>query len=305
MTTRDGISQTSWTMSYEGESFEDGSIGALELADALRALQSLVVRCNALTNDPETPPLLRIRTQPPASFEFLSDLSVYTAAAPLIADVRLTADALRAVIFGARGALGVLGLIAALRGRIASNTERQGDSIIVEETADYKRTIVPLRTFELADDRDVRVYAAGVFAPLRGNGNNRLVIRDGSDDLFSMSGNDIDTFEYNDVGTNGDRDMELPVQSLRVVAVNLVNRNARWRFSDGDRTDYYYIRDEEFLDRVMNGEERFGKGDILICRVVQTQYTRSNGQVAARYNVIRVLEHQQPAVQAPLFEDTP
>lgn len=249
--------------------------------------------------------MLRIRSQPPGSFEFLSELSVHIAAAPLIADIRLTADALRAVIFGVRGTLGVLGLIAALRGRMASNTERQGDSIIIEETADYKRATIPLRIFDLAMDRDVRMSAAGVFAPLRGNANNNLVIRDGPDDIFSMNGNDIDAFEYGDTGADGDREMELPVQSLSVVAVNLANRNARWRFSDGKHTDSYYIRDEEFLDRVMGGEERFGKGDILICRVVQSEYTQRNGQVSTRRNVIRVLEHQQPAIQEPLFEDTP
>ncbi len=299
------ITQSSWTVSYEGENFEDGSIGALELADALRALQSLVVRCNALTNDPETPPVLRIRAQPPASFEFLSELNVYTAAVPLIADVRLTADALRAVIFGARGTLGVLGLIAALRGRMASDIERQGDSIIIEETAEYRRAVVPSQIFNLAADRDVRISAAGLFAPLRGSANNSLVIRDDSDDVFSMNGSDIDAFEYGRIGADEDNDTDLPAQSLRISAVNLANRNARWRLSDGKRTDSYYIRDEEFLDRVMDGEERFGKGDILICRVLQTEYTRRNGQLSTRYNVIRVLEHQQPPIQEPLFTDTP
>ena len=303
MTLQDQVSMASWTMSYGGESFEDGGIGALELADALHGIQNLVGRCNALANGPEIVPALRIRSQPPASFEFLVDLSVPILSAPLIAGTPFTAELLKTFILGTRGAWGVLGLITALRGRMPRNFQQQDDSIVVEQ--DGRRTTVPLRIFEVATDRDVRISASGVFAPLRGNENNRLVIKDDTDEIFSMNGNDIDSFEYNDPETNGARDTELPVQILRVVALNLVNRNAQWRFNDGKRTNSYSILDEEFLNRVEGGGERFGKGDILVCRVLQSEYIGRNGQLSPKYSVIRVLEHQQPEVQEPLFEDTP
>ena len=107
MTLQDQVSMASWTMSYGGESFEDGGIGPLELADALHGIQNLVGRCNALANGPEIVPALRIRSQPPASFEFLVDLSVPILSAPLIAGTPFTAELLKTSRFWkleARGA---------------------------------------------------------------------------------------------------------------------------------------------------------------------------------------------------------
>lgn len=75
----------------------------------------------------------------------------------------------------------------------------------------------------------------------------------------------------------------------------------KWRFSDGTSTFYAEIVDEKFLHRIDIGEERFGKGDVLIVRLRMRQ-VRTGRDFEVLRQVLEVIEHKVAPVQGRLEE---
>lgn len=73
----------------------------------------------------------------------------------------------------------------------------------------------------------------------------------------------------------------------------------KWRFSDGGTTFPAAILDEEFINRVNNGE-RFGKGDILQVELSIKQ-SRTGNRISVDRQVLKVLEHRIASQQQPLL----
>lgn len=65
----------------------------------------------------------------------------------------------------------------------------------------------------------------------------------------------------------------------------------KWKFWDGQSGFHAAIEDKEFLARVESGEERFGKGDVLVVemRIVQSS---SAGSFKIERSILKVLEHR-------------
>lgn len=78
--------------------------------------------------------------------------------------------------------------------------------------------------------------------------------------------------------------------------------NSKWAFSDGKRTFSATIEDQQFLEKVKDGKERFGNGDRLLVRMKTDQYQRGIN-LQTRYEILEVLDHQRrtESVQPSLF----
>jgi len=65
----------------------------------------------------------------------------------------------------------------------------------------------------------------------------------------------------------------------------------KWKFWDGQSGFHAAIEDKEFLARVESGDERFGKGDVLVVemRIVQSS---SAGSFKIERSILNVLEHR-------------
>ncbi|EJC6930942.1 hypothetical protein ABVZ07_002604 [Vibrio parahaemolyticus] len=74
----------------------------------------------------------------------------------------------------------------------------------------------------------------------------------------------------------------------------------KWKFSDGQSSFYAEITDEQFLERVDNGEERFGKNDILLVEmdVIQTQTPTC---LKVEKIITKVIDHQYAQKQNSMF----
>jgi len=74
----------------------------------------------------------------------------------------------------------------------------------------------------------------------------------------------------------------------------------KWKFWDGQSAFHAAIEDKAFLARVETGEERFGKGDVLVVemRIVQS---RSAGSFKTERSVLKVLEHRIQFQQSSLL----
>ena len=161
---------------------------------------------------------------------------------------------------------------------------------------------MPVKAFEIFKDPGVQRALHGLVAPLRTTGMSRVDIRDENGDLISISASDIENAEDNepeDAAT--DNVIAIPRQNLTVVAPNLDDPRAKWRLSNGQTTSWYVILDEPFLQRVTDGDERFGTGDILVCSVRITQEISKDHKITSDYQVTRVIAHDQREVQQPLL----
>jgi len=76
----------------------------------------------------------------------------------------------------------------------------------------------------------------------------------------------------------------------------------KWRFFDGQNSFYAEVADEEFLAKVNDGRERFGKGDILIVRMKTTQVSALETLKIER-TILEVIKHKIGYHQQPLWPD--
>ncbi len=87
--------------------------------------------------------------------------------------------------------------------------------------------------------------------------------------------------------------------ALRIVSPVFKEGN-KWKFHDGHATINASILDEEYLAKIDRGDERFGKGDTLLCEVRVCQ-TEKGAKLDTSYEVIKVLEHKAPSENHKLF----
>ncbi len=299
MNSNDLTTAAAWTMSYLGESVEDNTMDVIQLADALHSAQRLHHRANAIVNGNTAVASLRIRATSPGSFEV--ELLLYVAAALNVLSPNLvtTAVNLKELLTGDRNIIGVIGAFKHLRGRPHKVVDQSPDAVWLE--AKDLRLNVPVRVFEILRDPRVRRALHGLVAPLRAPGMNRFDIRDEHGDLVSIGSSDIDPPRDDESQDATENVIEIPRQNLTVVAPNLDDPHAKWRLGNGQTISWYSILDKHFLQKVIDGDERFGTGDVLVCSVKITQELSKDYKISNDYQVTRVIEHHQREVQQPLL----
>ena len=86
---------------------------------------------------------------------------------------------------------------------------------------------------------------------------------------------------------------EQEMQMVLLIESPTFKEGNKWRFSDGENSFPAAIVDEEFLKKINERLERFGKGDELIAKVRFTQSGKF-GALKLDRTVIKVIEHRIP-----------
>jgi hypothetical protein len=71
----------------------------------------------------------------------------------------------------------------------------------------------------------------------------------------------------------------------------------KWRFHDGSMAFFAELADGDFVRRVNTGDERFGKGDLLIADLRIIQSVTDDG-LRQSYFIEHVHEHREPLQHA-------
>ncbi|MEQ9348510.1 MAG: hypothetical protein RIG26_18915 [Thalassospira sp.] len=79
-------------------------------------------------------------------------------------------------------------------------------------------------------------------------------------------------------------------ETYLTISTAVLEGSNSWKFSDGRSSITAKIEDDEFLNKVQNGLERFGKGDGLRVMLRSTQL-RERGNLKATYAIEKVLDH--------------
>ena len=293
-----------FSIQYDGPALASHQMDVRELAPALIALSELLEAANQAAY----PDAHEVRVNVQGNFKrgsFGVDLIAVQSVAQQVIDM-LAGDKATATanLLGILTGLGLIGsggglvaLIQWLRGRKPSTVRTVGDKVVFEliDNAQKETFEVGLVAGRLYQTRVVRQKLAKVVKPLEQDGvdvfatacdgQTQTVIHKEQRPWFDMAANEADVVSNT-----------LRQRVLLQIESAVFKEDNKWRFHDGTTAFFAELADEDFVQRVKTGGERFGNGDLLVAdlRIVQTVTDEGLKQT---YFVEHVHEHRAPLQQ--------
>jgi len=201
---------------------------------------------------------------------------------------------------GLLGSGGLIGVIKWLRGRKPTAIKFEGDKTVFElrEAETVETFEVDLVAGKLYQSRIVRQSLAKVIKPLEREGVDVFACaRDGVTQTV-VTKQDVNAFVMSASAADIVSDTLSEGVLLQIESAVFKDDN-KWRFSDGSTPFFAEIADQRFLARINSGDERFGKGDVLIVDLRRIQSISDSG-LKLEYVIDKVNEHRAP-LQASLL----
>ena len=302
-----GMSSVHFSIKYDGPALASHQMDVHELAPALIALSNLLEEASKAAY----PDSNEVRVQVKGNFkggsfgvDFIALQSIGQQIVSMLGGPQATAAANLAGILGGLGLLGVgtrglIDLIKWLGGRKPTAIIKTGDSEIFEiRTSEEVETFeVDLITGRLYKSRVVKQSLARVLKPLEQDGID--VFASGLNGITQsvVTKEDLPSF----IQAAEDAEVVSDVMTERVllqIESAVFKDGNKWRLNDGSTAFFASINDQEFLSRIASGQERFGKGDLLVVSLRRVQSITDNG-LKTDLSVEQVHEHKAP-LQQPL-----
>ena len=295
------MSQTSFSIAYDGPAVESGSMDVRDLAPALLAVGQLFDAANLVLNGQKATIGVNVQATTQGSFEVVLDVVQRTASR--LGDI-FSSDEITAalqlkdlVLAGRSSVYGLIKLAKKLRGHSPQKVEEVGDGI-VRITYGSETIDVPAELLRLYGDVNVRdSLERAIKEPLDKDGIDIVEIRQEGVSVESISAKESTYFGKPDIPD------ELLVQTTSITAYSIVSlafkQDNKWRLHDGNAVISVLIADGDFLRKVDESLISFAKGDILICKV-ETIQRRVGTDLKAEYSVLEVIEHKPAARQLDL-----
>ena len=292
-----------FSIKYDGPALATHQMDVRELAPALIALSDLLEQANkaALPDAPD----IRVNVQgnfKGGSFgvDLIAAQTITQQLVSMFSGTEATAAANLYTLLGALGLVGgggLIGVIKFLRGRKPSAIRIDGDKTVFElrDTTTVETFEVDLMTGRLYKTRVVRQSLAKVIRPLERegidvfatgvNGVTQSVVTKDEAAYFEMAAAEADVVS----------DTTTPMVMLQIESAAFKEDN-KWRFSDGGTPFFAEIADQEFLQRINAGVERFGKRDVLVADLRRVQSVTDNG-LKIEHTIVKVHQHKEPLQQ--------
>lgn len=297
-----------FSIKYDGPALTSHEMDVRELAPALLALSSLLEEANRAV----FPGSSEVRVHVKGDFKggcFAIDLvalqSVKDQIVAIFSGPTATAAANLIAILGGLGLVGAAGkglidLIKWLAGRKPSRVSTIGDAVVFEiQTDEIVETFeVDLVAGRLYQSRIVRQSLAKVVKPLERDGIDYFACGMNGKTESVITKEEVAFFE---IAAGGSDVVSNTVSESVLLQVEsaVFKEDNKWRFHDGAASFFAEIVDVDFLARIDSGDERFGKGDVLIVDLRRIQSITDNG-LKLEYAVEKVHEHRAP-LQPGLF----
>lgn len=299
-----------FSIKYDGPALTSHEMDVRELAPALLALSTLLEESNRALNG-EKP---EIRVNVKGNFKsgsFKVDLSAALTFKEQLVSLLAGSDATAlANLFGILSGLGLLGgggllgLLLWLKGRRPSSISYDKDKVVftIEDDHGNESLAVDLAVHRLYQESTVRQSLAKVVKPLDREGIDTFTSgRDGVAEVVITKA-DAPALINVDDASNVVSDTVTDGMLLQIESPSFKDGN-KWRLTDGTTSFYAELADTEFVDRIQSGEERFGKGDVLVVKMRRVQSISDSG-LKTEYKIERVKEHREP-LQGRLFTPEP
>ena len=290
--------QTSFLLRYEGAVLNNNVMNIDQLAPALVEMSAALTCLNGLLNNRDVKVSLSVKAFKAGSFgialqlaqDFLSQIGNVLAGTGVSA--LCNADTLVHTL------LEVIFLKKWLNGRTPE--------LVIPDTATRKVTLqvnntqitVSENVYVAYQNHEFQSHLAKIAEPLRTDGIDSVSVSD-TTRVETVSKADLQAFQTFPDDKILSQDTAIRIVMLETAA--LYKDQAKWRFKMGEGSSFFaVITDEEFLQRIDNGSERFGRGDLLKVEL-ETVQTLSAGKILVSYNIRKVLDHKSSAEQLSLF----
>ncbi|MGE4239113.1 hypothetical protein [Ramlibacter sp.] len=291
-----------FSIKYDGPALSSHEMDVRELAPALLALSNLLEEANRAV----FPDASDVRVHVKGDFKggcFAIDLvALQSMKDQLVAIFSGPTASASANLFGILGGLGLLGaagkglidVIKWLRGRRPTSIRITGDTTVFElrGSESVETFEVDLITGRLYQSRIVRQSLAKVVKPLEREGIDLFATGRGGVTEAVVTKEEARFFEL----AAGSPDVvsdTLTENVLLQIESAVFKEDNKWRFHDGAVSFFAEIADRDFLERIASGQERFGKGDVLIVDLRRVQSITDNG-LKLEHIVSKVREHRAP-----------
>jgi hypothetical protein len=289
-----------FSVKYDGPALASHQMDVRELAPALIALSALLEESNRVLY----PESAEVRVHVNGSFKggsFGVDLVALQSIKDQIVSIFSGPDATAAAnLFailsgiGILGSGGLIGLIKWLGGRKPSSIRLEGDKTVFELRLEEEVETfeVDLAAGRLYQSRVVRQALAKVVKPLEAEGIDVFACgREGQTETV-VTKDEVEFFAMAASGADVVSDVLMESVLLQIESAVFKDGN-KWRFSDGANSFFAEIADEAFRARIASGDERFGKGDVLVVDLRRVQSITDSG-LKSEYIIERVREHKAP-----------
>jgi hypothetical protein len=290
---------------YDGEAVDEGSIDAKALAPALLALAEVIDEAQPLIPELDARISLRVRSNfERGSFEIHLELAkLYQQFRELFSGQDASAFANLFQIVGIAGVAGLAGLfqlIKRAKGRKTTTvTIERTERVKITFEGDAEPVEADRRTWQLFQNLRVRKAIEQVIAPLFQKGIDTFEIKHRGQQSLKVA---QDEAKYFIAPTEHEGETVIEVDTrVSIVMANFQQGN-KWRVSDGSRTIFVAIEDPAFVRAVQTGQEAFRKGDILNVKLQTRQWVEGN-DLKAEHSILKVHNHEPGPRNLSLLPD--
>lgn len=304
------MSDSNFSLIFNGSAVDNGEIDVKDLAPALMALGELIQSANAEINGERARIAVKLQATKKGSFEVDMTLvqSISEQATLLMDSLAGHKDGLAAakdladIIFqvgatGVAAAGGFFGLIKWLRNRKPDRVETKGGDTYIHIGDTH--FVTNSHAVALAENLEVREQAKNFVAVLLKEGIDEISTRRAHKEKLTIKKNEAHYFDLPQIEEETledvEREMFLQIDSLSFREGN------KWRMTDGGEPFYAVLEDVDFLNRIAKGEVSFSKNDYLHCLVHECQIRTVKGQLKKERKIIRVIEHKLGIKQLKLL----
>lgn len=285
---------------FAGSALDSHQMSVRELAPSLIALNKLIKSLNDDIHGDKAAAQLQVKTLKPGSFGL--DLLLDTGFLEQVKDL-LTCNTTSAFMNAHEIIQIMLELFVLKRwlaGRKPYLIEEKNDKddehkvkIIIKE----EKLVVDHRTYNLYFHHpEIRDDLNSVASPLASAGVDKMQLSSTRSE-FVLTRNDYQSFiadpENKDFSENILQSVALLLKSP------YFEKDKKWKVLMGDQSIFVSIEDEDFMNKVLFGEETFATGDALVADIVMTQSIENN-KIVTSYKVTKVLKHKNSPGQLSL-----
>lgn len=284
---------------YDGDAVEDGSIDAKDLAPALLAFAELIDETAPLTEGSASRYSLRVRSDfERGSFEIHLELAkLYERFVSLFTGPDATAWSAFFQILGISGAIGIFQLLKRAKGRKPTTVTVETSQRVTLTFDGDDPVSVERGVWALFNNPRARKAIESIIRPLFGRGLNLFKLRHKGRDTIEVTDTEAPYFA---APTEHEGETIAEVDTRLVLLSPSFKPGNKWRVSDGGRSIFVAIEDARFEQAVQTGNESFRKGDILHVRL-QTRQWLDGTELKAEHAIVKVHHHETGLEQGKLL----
>ncbi|CAN7679625.1 hypothetical protein LJR039_005444 [Pseudorhodoferax sp. LjRoot39] len=293
-----------FSIKYDGPALVTHQMDVRELAPALIGLSELLEHANKAAFPDAAPVRINVQGTFKGGSFGVDLIAVQNIGQQIMSMLSGPGATSAANLFGILSGLGLLGgggligVIRWLRGRKPTAIRLEGDSAVFElqMTESVETMEVDLVAGRLYQSKVVRQALAKVVKPLERDGID--VFASGREGVAEtvITKEDVPSFEQAAADAEIVSDTLSAGVLLQLESPVFKDKN-KWRFNDGATSFFAELADPEFVRAVELGEERFGKGDVLVVDLRRVQSIVDAG-LRLEYVVVKVHEHRAPLQQS-------